>query len=93
MAQSKHDRLVQDLLGLKLNYISENYKEVLDEAARKNTPMLDVLLHLFGGQSASRRDNALARRVQAARLPVMKTLTEFATGEQGRWTDATPWSM
>ena len=77
MAQPKHDRLVQDLLGLKLNHIAENYKEVLDEAARKNTPMLDVLLQLFGGQSAARRDNALARRVQAARLPVMKTLTDY----------------
>lgn len=77
MAQPKHDRLVQDLLGLKLNHIAENYKEVLDEAARKNTPMLDVLLQLFGGQSASRRDNALARRVQAARLPMMKTLTDY----------------
>ena len=44
MAQSKHDRLVQDLLALKLNHIAENYKEVLDEAAR---------------------------------LPVMKTLTDY----------------
>ena len=47
MAQPKHDRLRQELLGLKLNHIAENYRDLLDEAARKNTPMLDVLLQLF----------------------------------------------
>jgi DNA replication protein DnaC len=77
MAQPKHDRLSQELLGLKLNHIAENYKEVLDEAARKNTPMLDILLQLVGGQAAAKRDNALARRVRIARLPVIKTLENY----------------
>ena len=77
MAQPKHDRLCQELLGLKLNHIAENYKEVLDEAARKNTPMLDVLIELLGGQAAARRDSALARRVRMARLPAMKTLEGY----------------
>jgi DNA replication protein DnaC len=77
MTQPKHDRLHQELLGLKLNHIAENYKEVLDEAARKNSPMLDVLIELFGGQAAARRDSALARRVRMARLPAMKTLEGY----------------
>ncbi len=77
MAQPKHDRLSQELVGLKLNHIAENYKEVLDEAARKNTPMLDILIQLIGGQAAARRDNALARRVRMARLPAMKTLEDY----------------
>lgn len=47
--------------------MAENYKEVLDEAARKNSPMLDVLIELFAGQAAARRDSALARRVRMAR--------------------------
>jgi DNA replication protein DnaC len=77
MAQPKHDRLRQELLGMKLNHIAENYKEVLDEAARKNSPMLDVLIELFGGQAAARRDSALSRRVRMARLPAMKTLEGY----------------
>ena len=77
MVQPKHDRLHQELLGLKLNHIAENYKEVLDEAARKNTPMLDVLIQLVGGQAATKRDNALARRVRMAHLPAMKTLEDY----------------
>jgi DNA replication protein DnaC len=77
MAQSKYDRLRQELLDLKLNHIADNYKEVLDEAARKNTLLLDVLLQLFGGQAAARRDSALARRVRIARLPAMKKLEDY----------------
>ena len=77
MAQPKHDRLRQELLELKLNHIAENYKEVLDEAARNNTPMLDVLIQLFGGQAAAKRDNALARRVRIARLPTIKRLEDY----------------
>lgn len=77
MAQPKHDRLRQDLLDLKLNHIAENYREVLDEAARCNTPMLDVLIQLFGGQVAARRDSALARRVRLAKLPALKSLEGY----------------
>jgi DNA replication protein DnaC len=39
--------------------------------------MLDVLVQLFGGQAAARRDNALARRVRIARLPAMKRLEDY----------------
>lgn len=77
MSQSKHERLQQDLLALKLNHIADHYREILDEAARKNSSMLDVLAQLIGGQAAARRDSALARRVQVARLPKAKTLAEY----------------
>ncbi len=77
MAQTKYDRLRQELLDLKLNHIAENYREVLDEAARRNTPLLDVLIELFGGQAAARRDSALARRVRLAKLPALKTLEGY----------------
>jgi len=63
MSNAKHDRLKQDLDELKLNHIAENYRELLDDAARKNTSALDVLIQLIGGQAATRRDRALARRV------------------------------
>lgn len=77
MAQPKHDRLRQELHELKLVHIAENYREVLDEAARRNTPMLDILLQLVGGQTAARRDGAMARRVRIARLPALKRLEDY----------------
>lgn len=77
MAQPKHDRLRQELHELKLVHIAENYREVLDEAARRNTPMLDILMQLVGGQTAARRDGAMARRVRIARLPALKRLEDY----------------
>lgn len=77
MSNAKHDRLKQDLEELNLNYIAEHYREVLDDAARKNTSMLDVLMQLIGGQVAVKHDRALARRVRDARLPKLKTLAEY----------------
>jgi len=77
MAQPKHDRLRHELLELKLAHVADNYREVLDEAARRNTPMLDILLQLVGGQVAARRDGALARRVRIARLPALKRLEDY----------------
>lgn len=77
MAQPKHDRLRQELQELKLVHIADNYREVLDEASRRNTPMLDILLQLVGGQTAARRDGAMARRVRIARLPALKRLEDY----------------
>ena len=56
MSNAKHDRLKQDLDELKLNYITEHYRELLDDAARKNTSALDILIQLIGGQAAARRE-------------------------------------
>jgi DNA replication protein DnaC len=77
MAKPNHDRLREDLLELKLSYIADQYREVLNEAARNNTPMLDILSQLIGGQVAARRDGALARRVRNARLPALKRLEDY----------------
>jgi DNA replication protein DnaC len=77
MSKAKHDQLYQDLLSLNLSHIAENYRDVLDDAARKNSPTLEILVQLVSGQLSARRDGALARRVRAARLPKMKTLSEY----------------
>ena len=77
MSKAKHDQLYEDLLLLKLNHIADHYREVLDEAARKSSPMLEVLIQLVSGQLSARRDGALARRIRAAHLPKLKTLTEY----------------
>ena len=77
MSTAKHDKHKQNLEELKLSYIAENYRELLDDAARKNTSVLDVLLELVDGQINDRRNRALARRVRDAHLPKIKSLAEY----------------
>lgn len=72
-----HELLLQQLAELKLNQIAETYREVLDEAARKNTSMLDVLISLIASEITARRQRALERRIHQAKLPPRKTLEEY----------------
>ena len=64
-----HELLLKDLAELKLRQIAENYREVLDEAARKNTSMLEVLASLIAAEVAARRQRAIERRIRQAKLP------------------------
>ncbi len=49
MSTSKrHEQLLRDLAELKLHRIAEVYQEVLNEAARKGSSMLDVLIGATG---------------------------------------------
>jgi len=77
MTSPRHDKLRADLKELKLHRIAEVYREVLDEAARKQSSMLDVLATLIGEELTFRRQHALERRIQRARLPKRKTLQEY----------------
>ena len=70
-------RLDRDLAELKLPEIAKSYREVLDEAARKGSSMLEVLATLFGMEQAARQQRALQRRLRVARLPKQKTVTEY----------------
>ena len=72
-----HELFVQHLAELKLTRIAETYREVLDEAARKNTPTLDILAALIADEVAARRERALQRRIQQAKLPPRKTLADY----------------
>jgi len=69
MTSPRHETLLADLAELKLHRIAEGYQEVLDEAARKGSSMLDVLTILIGEEITVRRQRALQRRIQRARLP------------------------
>ena len=75
--EDPHDRLKRDLAALKLTRLAETYQEVLDEAARKNTPFLEVLRLLIAEEVTHRSQRALQRRIQQARLPVRKTLADY----------------
>jgi DNA replication protein DnaC len=80
MARRDHNlqaRLDRDLAELKLPEIAASYREVLDEAARKGTAMLEVLATLIGLELAAREQRALQRRLREARLPKKKTLAEY----------------
>jgi DNA replication protein DnaC len=70
-------RLDRDLAELKLPQIAQSYREVLDEAARKGSSMLEVLATLFGLELAAREQRALQRRLREARLPKQKTVAEY----------------
>ena len=72
-----HEKLMRDLATLKLSRIAEIYREVLDEAARKNSSMLEVLSTLIAEEAIARSERALQRRIRQARLPKRKTLQEY----------------
>ena len=76
--QSKlHELLLQNLAELNLTQIAATYREVLDEAARRNSSMLEVLSSLVASEITSRRQKALQRRILQAKLPKLKTLAEY----------------
>ena len=70
-------RLDRELAELKLPEIAKSYREVLDEAARKGSSMLEVLATLIGLEQTARQQRALQRRLREARLPKQKTLAEY----------------
>ncbi|MBV9001303.1 MAG: IS21-like element helper ATPase IstB [Solirubrobacterales bacterium] len=70
-------RLDRDLAELKLTEIARSYRDVLDEAARNATSMLEVLATLIGLEEAARQQRALQRRLRQARLPKQKTVAEY----------------
>lgn len=76
--QSKlHELLLQNLIELNLTQIAATYREVLDEAARRNSSMLEALSSLVASEITSRRQKALQRRIHQAKLPKLKTLAEY----------------
>ena len=75
--QRLHELLQRDLDELKLRQIAEIYREVLDDASRKNTTTLEVLAHLIAAEVTLRRQRALERRIRQAKLPRRKTLESY----------------
>jgi len=72
-----HEQLRRDLAELRLTQIAATYQEVLDEAARKNTSMLEVLAGLVASEVTHHRQRALERRILQAKLPPRKTLEDY----------------
>lgn len=72
-----HRLLEQHLAELKLTRIAETYRELLDEAARRNTPFLEILASLIADEVSARRERAVQRRIKLAKLPPRKTLEGY----------------
>ena len=72
------DRTLEHRLGyLQLPYLKEHFRSAATEAAGKHWSHLDYLGRLIEGEALARQDRALARRIKAARFPVLKTLEAF----------------
>jgi DNA replication protein DnaC len=74
---SVQSQLDRDLAELRLLEIARAYREVLDEAARKGSSMLEVLAVLIGMEATGREQRALQRRLAQARLPQRKILEDY----------------
>jgi DNA replication protein DnaC len=70
-------RLAEQLAQLRLSFMRENHQTLAQEAAREQWTHLRYLGQLLDGETQRRQDRCVARRVAAARFPVVKTLDQF----------------
>jgi DNA replication protein DnaC len=69
--------LQEQLNQLHLSFIQEHYPALADQAAREQWTPLQYLARLIEGESQRRHQRHIARRIAAARFPVIKTLDQF----------------
>ena len=62
---------------LRLPFTKEHCQDQAAAAAKNSLSHLDYLAQLIEGEAALRADRAVARRIQTARFPVVKTLDTF----------------
>src|SRR6267154_1057697 len=78
MTKNPADLLLdQHLDYLKLPYLKENCQPLAAEGATNPGSHLDYLGRLIQGEVATRQQRTIARRIKAARFPVIKTLEGF----------------
>jgi DNA replication protein DnaC len=65
------------LEALHMPFTKEHCRPLAATAAKRSLPHLDYLAQLVEGEAALRADRAVARRIKAARFPVIKTLDSF----------------
>jgi DNA replication protein DnaC len=62
---------------LRLPFLKEHCQPLAANAAKNSIAHLEYLAQLIAGEANLRADRAVARRIQAARFPVIKTLDTF----------------
>jgi DNA replication protein DnaC len=70
-------RLTEQLNQLRLTFIAQQYQSLADQAARQQWTPLQYLARLIEGESQRQHDRHIARRLAAARFPLIKTLEQF----------------
>ena len=71
------DLLNSRLDSLRLPFLKEQCQSAATTAAKNSVTHLDYLQQLIEGEAALRDERAVARRIKAARFPVIKTLDSF----------------
>jgi DNA replication protein DnaC len=74
---NEEQRLHEHLTQLHLTFMVEHYQPLADQAAREQWTPLQYLARLLEGETQRRQDRHIARRVAAARFPMIKTLDQF----------------
>jgi DNA replication protein DnaC len=73
----KPEDLTEALRRLNLTFIAQHYEDMSREAARDGLGHVEYLRRLAEAEAAARYERSVQRRIQAARLPVLKTLEQF----------------
>jgi len=71
------DAVRKHLDALKLPFMLENHQTLAQVAADKHWSHLEYLAELTSGEAAARDDRRVARCINLARFPVLKTLDQF----------------
>ena len=62
---------------LKLPYIRDHYRDVIQQATEQETDHLGCLMQLIDAEAQLRHDRSVERRLRLARFPVRKSLEQF----------------
>jgi DNA replication protein DnaC len=75
--KEQEQRLQEQLQAMRLSYLHEQYAALAAEAAQKHWTHVDYLARLIDGESQTRHQRAVQRRIVAARIPTIKLLEDF----------------
>jgi len=75
--KEQEQRLQEQLQAMRLSYLHEQYAALAAEAAQKHWTHVDYLARLIDGESQTRHQRAVQRRIVAARFPTIKLLEDF----------------
>ena len=75
--KEQEQRLQKQLQAMRLSYLHEQYAALAAEAAQKHWTHVDYLARLIDGESQTRHQRAVQRRILAARFPTIKLLEDF----------------
>jgi DNA replication protein DnaC len=76
-SESETAQLRAQLATMHLAFVEQNFESLGQKAALEQSSHIDYLAQLIDGESCRAENLRTARRIAAARLPVLKTLEQF----------------